>query len=180
MAVTMRQEADEDSAEEIDEDDDVDTNNNAFGNETQLLEKVVQKLAVLSEITMNKSVVDAETMEGLGEGDRAVIHGFQGSSGHAEQSVWSGVNPEEVEDEDFENMLQAQKAMVENAGLSLELLNSWNLNPLELDKARNHAAAMYFMGPHNHGISFDSDHDTLPGDGRGIICEDLSISQLVS
>uniref|UniRef100_A0A7S1RV87 PDEase domain-containing protein n=1 Tax=Alexandrium catenella TaxID=2925 RepID=A0A7S1RV87_ALECA len=44
---------------------------------------------------------------------------------------------------------------MENAGLSLELVNSWNLNPLELDKARNHAAAMYFVGPHNHGISFD-------------------------
>merc|ERR1719240_74301 len=136
MAVTMRQEADEEN-EEMDEEDEEEANTtNAFGNETQLLEKVVQKLAVLSEITMNKSVVDAETMEGLGEGDRAVIHGFQGSSGAAEQSVWSGVNPEEVEDEDFENMLQAQKAMVENAGLSLELLNSWNLNPLELDKAR--------------------------------------------
>lgn len=54
---------------------------NAFGNETELLEKVVQKLAVLSEITMNKSVVDAETMEGLGEGDRAVIQGFQGTVG---------------------------------------------------------------------------------------------------
>lgn len=40
-------------------------------------------------------------------------------------------------------------------GLSLDLLNSVNLNPLELDKARNHAAAMYFVGPHNHGISFD-------------------------
>merc|ERR1719240_1901653 len=156
MAVTMRQEADEEN--ELDDEDEQEeaAPGNAFGNETQLLEKVVQKLAVLSEITMNKSVVDAETMEGLGEGDRAVIHGFQGSSGHAEQSVWSGVNPEEVEDEDFENMLQAQKAMVENAGLSLELLNSWNLNPLELDKARNHAAAMYFLGPHNHGISFDA------------------------
>lgn len=155
MAVTMREEGD-DSAEEIDEDDDVETNNNAFGNETQLLEKVVQKLAVLSEITMNKSVVDAETMEGLGEGDRAVIHGFQGSSaGATEQTHW-GHMEDDTEDANFDSMLSAQRAMVENAGLSLELLNSWNLNPLELDKARNHAAAMYFMGPHNHGITFDA------------------------
>merc|ERR1719359_1226492 len=158
MAVTMREEG-EGENEEADDDGEEDveaSTGNAFGNETQLLEKVVQKLAVLSEITMNKSVVDAETMEGLGEGDRAVIHGFQGSSGATEQTDWSGANEAEEEDANFENMLAAQKTMVENAGLSLELLNSWNLNPLELDKARNHAAAMYFMGPHNHGINFDS------------------------
>lgn len=156
MSVTMREEGEE-STEEIDEDDEEEDTGNAFGNETQLLEKVVQKLAVLSEITMNKSVVDAETMEGLGEGDRAVIHGFQGSSGPAaDQSRWAASMDDEAEDANYESMLSAQKAMVENAGLSLELLNSWNLNPLELDKARNHAAAMYFMGPHNHGISFDA------------------------
>jgi hypothetical protein len=161
MTMTMHEEG-ADESQEIDEDGEEEPSAGtaataAFGNETQLLEKVVQKLAVLSEITMNKSVVDEETMEGLGEGDRAVIHGFQGSIGNTEKNVWSGVNPDDdQEDADFESMLQSQKTMVENAGLSLELLNSWNLNPLELDKARNHAAAMYFMGPHNHGISFDS------------------------
>merc|ERR1719359_1545162 len=116
MAVTMREEGEEENQNAGDEEEDAEdgAKGNAFGNETQLLEKVVQKLAVLSEITMNKSVVDAETMEGLGEGDRAVIHGFQGSSGATEQSVWSGVNPDDApEDEDFENMLQAQKTMVE-------------------------------------------------------------------
>merc|ERR1719330_876853 len=107
---------------------------------------------------MNKSVVDAETMEGLGEGDRAVIQGFQGTSA-AETNVWNSEHEsdqEDDEDADYEGMLSAQRAMVENAGLSLDLLNSWNLNPLELDKARNHAAAMYFVGPHNHGVSFDA------------------------
>jgi len=98
-------------------------------------------------------------MEGLGEGDRAVIQGFQGSM-TAENNAWSdaqdGDKEDEDEDADYEAMLSAQKAMVENAGLSLDLLNSWNLNPLELDKARNHAAAMYFVGPHNHGVNFDS------------------------
>jgi len=157
MAVTMREEGEEgDGDPDEDEEENEIAPGNAFGNETQLLEKVVQKLAVLSEITMNKSVVDAETMEGLGEGDRAVIHGFQGSTGATEQATWEGnSDSEDEEDGNFESMLENQKTMVENAGLSLELLNSWNLNPLELDKARNHAAAMYFMGPHNHGIQFD-------------------------
>jgi hypothetical protein len=158
MAVTMREEheGENDEADDDEEQETAAATGNNFGNETQLLEKVVQKLAVLSEITMNKSVVDAETMEGLGEGDRAVIHGFQGSSGVQSDTPW-GVSTRSDDDDEtnFESMLAAQKTMVENAGLSLELLNSWNLNPLELDKARNHAAAMYFLGPHNHGISFD-------------------------
>jgi len=155
MAVTMREEGEAEN-EELDEDEEQEhqATGSSFGNETQLLEKVVQKLAVLSEITMNKSVVDAETMEGLGEGDRAVIHGFQGSSGTTDQQVWNSHSDED--DDHMDLLLQGQKIMVEDAGLSLELLNSWNLNPLELDKARNHAAAMYFMGPHNHGIPVDT------------------------
>merc|ERR1719463_881841 len=95
MAVTMREEGEEEHQDLDDDEEEQASPGNAFGNETQLLEKVVQKLAVLSEITMNKSVVDAETMEGLGEGDRAVIHGFQGSSGATEQNVWSGINADE-------------------------------------------------------------------------------------
>lgn len=141
--------------EQGENDENLDQQEMMTGNETELLEKVVQKLAVLSEITMTKNVVDAETMEGLGEGDRAVIHGFQGA-GQADLAAWGNSDEEEEDDANFESMLQAQKTMVENAGLSLELLDSWKLNPLELDKARNHAAAMYFVGPHNHGISFDT------------------------
>merc|ERR1719352_1018212 len=95
-------------------------------------------------------------METLGEGDRAVINGFQGNLGTPEHAFLFDQDDNEEEDANYESMLAAQKMMVENAGLSLELLNSWNLNPLELDKARNHAAAMYFMGPHNHGVSFDA------------------------
>merc|ERR1719359_2463461 len=123
MAVTMREEGEEENQNAGDEEEDAEdgAKGNAFGNETQLLEKVVQKLAVLSEITMNKSVVDAETMEGLGEGDRAVIHGFQGSTGATEQATWEGhTDSEDEEDGNFESMLENQKSMVENAGLSLE------------------------------------------------------------
>lgn len=155
MAVAVKDDGGSNS--EVDSEDDNDQQHgggNAFGNETELLEKVVQKLAVLSEITMNKSVVDAETMEGLGEGDRAVIQGFQGTT-HSDAHAWMSEDESDKDEDDFERMLEAERAMVENAGLSLDLLNSVNLNPLELDKARNHAAAMYFVGPHNYGISFD-------------------------
>jgi len=153
MACTMCEEEEDEEDEDDEEDGDV---GNAFGNETVLLEKVVQKLAVLTEITASKSVVDAETLAELGEGDKAVIHGFQGpNSTKALAWTQSEAGKDGEEDAEFEKLLTEQKAMVESAGLSMELINSWNLNPLELDRARNHAAALFFVGPHNHGVSFD-------------------------
>jgi len=150
MAGTMRGETDED----VDpEDEDIQDDGNVFGNETQLLERVVQKLAVLSEITVNKSVVDAEALEGLGEEDRAVIHAFQGGMS-THDLVW-GHDSDNEDDTNLEGLLEAQRAMVEDAGLSVDLLLSWDLNPLEFDRARNHAAAMYFVGPQTHGMYFD-------------------------
>eukprot|EP00933_Yihiella_yeosuensis_P035875 TRINITY_DN29514_c0_g1_i1.p1 TRINITY_DN29514_c0_g1~~TRINITY_DN29514_c0_g1_i1.p1 ORF type:complete len:772 (-),score=106.12 TRINITY_DN29514_c0_g1_i1:169-2361(-) len=160
MAVVMKEEGDTNEDAGSSDEEGNEDGGNAFGNETDLLQKVVQKLAVLSEMTMKKSVVDAETLQGLGEGDRAVIHGFQGTSG-AEASNWDKGSEVSDEEEDVTNLehymsiISAQRLMVENAGLSLELIDSWNLNPLELDRARNHAATMYFVGPHNHGIEFD-------------------------
>lgn len=146
MEVVMKEEAKDDRSEESVEDA------KKFGNETQLLAKVVQKLAVISEITMNKPVLDAQTLQNLAEGDRAVISGFQGTIQDTEFAdrgdVENGLDMEAIE--------LAQRAMVENAGLSMELIDSWNLNPLELDKARNHVAAMYFCSSHNHGVEFDS------------------------
>merc|ERR1719401_1077872 len=47
-----------------------------FGNETELLEKVIDKLAALNAITMKSSPVDAETLAQLGEGERAVAQGL--------------------------------------------------------------------------------------------------------
>eukprot|EP00928_Gymnodinium_smaydae_P027432 TRINITY_DN21224_c0_g1_i1.p1 TRINITY_DN21224_c0_g1~~TRINITY_DN21224_c0_g1_i1.p1 ORF type:complete len:1122 (-),score=212.03 TRINITY_DN21224_c0_g1_i1:105-3365(-) len=154
MAGTMREETDENLLDLDDDELSELGDDNSFGNETALLERVVQKLAVLSEITMVKSVVDDETMRGLGEGDQAVIRGFQGNHHHhVPGNVWGTV--EEDDEAPDAGILLAQRAMLESAGLSLELLNSWNLNPLELDRARNHAAVIYFVGTQNHGVPFD-------------------------
>ncbi|CAJ1331698.1 unnamed protein product [Effrenium voratum] len=150
MEVVMKEDARDDRSDQ--EDSTEDSSN--FGNETQLLAKVVQKLAVISEITMNKPVLDAQTLQNLAEGDRAVISGFQGTATHDTEFFDHGEEMENVLD--MEAIELAQRAMMENAGLSMELLDSWNLNPLELDKARNHVAAMYFCSSHNHGVEFDS------------------------
>lgn len=157
MAVVMNEEASQ-SEEESSEDEDG-RPGKAFGHETELLAKVVLKLAVISEITMNKPAVDTETLQGLGEGDRAVIHGFQGITAGLEANEFDKQYEEDEplmpDSEYFENLALAQRAIVENAGLSMDLIDSWYLNPLELDQARNHAAAMYFVGPHMHGVEFD-------------------------
>ena len=41
------------------------------------------------------------------------------------------IAPSEENGLDMEAIELAQRAMVENAGLSMELIDSWNLNPLE-------------------------------------------------
>ncbi|CAK0872798.1 unnamed protein product, partial [Prorocentrum cordatum] len=50
-----------------------------------------------------------------------------------------------------EELFRVQRELVERAGLPLDLLQSWNLNPLELDQARNKAAVTFFLGLHVHG-----------------------------
>ncbi|CAE7241602.1 Pcyt2, partial [Symbiodinium necroappetens] len=148
MEVVMKEPANEANSEQDD------LHETKFGNETQLLAKVVQKLAVISEITMNKPMLDVQLLQNLAENDRAVISGFQGGLPAQDKLFDRG---DEMENAlDMESIELAQRAMVENAGLSMELLDSWNLNPLELDKARNHVAAMYFCSSHNHGVEFDS------------------------
>jgi len=131
--------------------DDEDGGEDELDNETELLERVVGKLALLSQIAMAKHGVDADEMATLGEGDRAVLRGFQGQG--AESST--EFSQAEFEEMDHEAVRSASKAMLESAGLSLDLINSDGLNPLELDKARNQAAAMYFVGQQHHGMPVD-------------------------
>merc|ERR1719261_1870442 len=69
--------------------------------------------------------------------------------------AWESISDGEDEGEVQIDQLNVQRSMVENAGLPVDLLDSWDLNPLELDKARNMAAMKFFVGPHNHGVHFD-------------------------
>lgn len=48
--------------------------------------------------------------------------------------------------------LSLQRAMLENAGLTLDLIDSNNLNTLELDRSRNQAAAAFFLGQGGHCV----------------------------
>jgi len=121
-------------------------------NETALLEKVVDKLAVLGTLIVQKGVDDA-AVNALSESDRGIFDHYTAARGGNDFN--DDGNNQEPEALDNTEMLRAQRAMIQSAGLSLELIDSWNLNPLEIDKARCHAAAMFFLGPQNHGIIID-------------------------
>jgi hypothetical protein len=149
MAMTMA--TDEGDDADSNDEDDAD-NANAFVRETDLLEKVVRKLEVLTKISNSKSAVNAEMIDRLGEEDKAIIQGW--SQGRVEDHVsefLADCKAEEDEEEDIQEM----NGMLEKAGFHQGEINSWNLSTLELDKARNHAAVMYFVGVQNHGIAFD-------------------------
>jgi len=126
---------------------------NLLQKEIALLDKVVLKLSTLNETPNEREKQKTDGFQGLSDHDRAMISGLYGGARTADAA---DEDEDDVDaEEDFEYLVETQRTMVENAGLTLDLLNSWNLNPLELDKARNRAAAMFFVGPHNHGIVFD-------------------------
>lgn len=127
-----------------------------FQNETALLEKVVEKLAVLGTLMIQKDV-NREDLLAMSENDRQMMDQYRAArSDTAKFGNNRDSTVEVVEAEDNVRLMEAQQAMIKNAGLSLDLIDSWNFNPLEIDKARCHAAAMFFLGPHNHGVEFDS------------------------
>lgn len=139
----------DDKRDEEEEDVEDSEASRGFGHETRLLERVVGKLGALSE-TMAKSNAPAAVDE-LGR-----EKGEGGGAGDPEDSV--NLPSMALQEGLFlEELFRVQREMVESAGLSVDLLNSWNLNPLELDQARNQAAVTFFLGLHNHGIAFGTE-----------------------
>merc|ERR1719305_1920459 len=106
-----------------------------FGNETDLLEKVIDKLAALNAITMKTNPMDAETLAQLGENDRAVLQGF-----HADQLPTIAVVKREREDGDSEvdsdadsegaadTLVFTLERHLEDAGIAWANLDSWDFN----------------------------------------------------
>jgi len=172
MAATVfksaREMGDDGNSDDDGEFREVDTDG-VLGKEVDLLERVVMKLGALGNFSVTRNVPDeeADALAGLGQFDRAVIRGFQGSASlvnvgaHAGEPVAVSRLSEvlSISDngigEEAKGDLQHQQSLLAATGLSLELVDSWNLSPLELDRSRSHAAMMYFVGPHNHGVPFE-------------------------
>jgi len=136
--------------------------NTDFVNETELLEKVIDKLAALSAITMMSSPIDAETLEQLGETDRAVLQGFSQEQLPAIQireTDGGGSQPlSEVgrsKSGTTEELVQALERHLEEAGLAWGLVDSWGFNALCMEERQRQLACLCFLIFHI-GLSYDA------------------------
>jgi cAMP-specific phosphodiesterase 4 len=134
-----------------------------FGNETELLEKVIDKLAALNAITMKTSPIDAETLAQLGENDRAVLQGF-----HADQLPTIAAVKRDREDGDSEvdsdadsegaadTLVFTLERHLEDAGIAWANLDSWDFNCVEIDERQRQLVCLCFLIFHL-GLSYSSD-----------------------
>eukprot|EP00927_Polykrikos_kofoidii_P087099 TRINITY_DN9953_c1_g2_i1.p1 TRINITY_DN9953_c1_g2~~TRINITY_DN9953_c1_g2_i1.p1 ORF type:complete len:715 (-),score=115.04 TRINITY_DN9953_c1_g2_i1:53-1945(-) len=137
----------------VDEKDLVDDEDNSVGaNETELLEKVIEKLAALSAITMKTSPIDAETLEQLGESDRAVLQGY-----HADQlpkiqldamadkrRSGESLDVDISEDHTTELVLTLERHL-EEAGVAWGFVDSWEFSVLDIDETQRHLVCLCFL-----------------------------------
>jgi len=142
-----------DDTKQAEGDDDDSTTGDAFGNETQLLHRVLHKLEVLSQINAKKSPLDAEAYEQLDERDVAVLQGFgQANIGQnhcsptrltRQQGMEFGFNYEGPLMEDIEQRL-------DEAGILAEDFETWEFTALDLDGIACHSvclcAILYYHG----------------------------------
>jgi len=137
----------EESDDEVDEDA-------GFGNETELLEKVIDKLATLSAITMRTHTIDVETYNALGETDRAMLQGFSpeqlptihirstaGSarSASSEQSFCS------QRTDHADELVRTLETHLGQAGLAWGIVDSWNFNAPALEETQRQLTCLCFM-----------------------------------
>lgn len=132
-----------------------------FGNETELLEKVIDKLAALNAITMKQSPIDAETLEQLGENERAVLQGFHGDQtptinpakreSGKEDGEESGSSDEEGAADNTVNLVLTLERHLEEAGIAWQTVDSWEFNSLEIEERQRQLVCLCFlifhMGP---------------------------------
>jgi len=129
-----------------------------IGNETLLLERVLKKLSALSEITVKKTPLDADTLEGMEESDRAVLQGY--SSGPLPEMNLDTANfvSEFEEDEDATDLLMTRiEDYTRDVGITWDEIDNWDFNPMELNDKQRHAVVtcvmLYYRG------SRGNDHD---------------------
>eukprot|EP00930_Biecheleria_cincta_P033657 TRINITY_DN23318_c0_g1_i1.p1 TRINITY_DN23318_c0_g1~~TRINITY_DN23318_c0_g1_i1.p1 ORF type:complete len:1004 (-),score=156.38 TRINITY_DN23318_c0_g1_i1:63-3074(-) len=154
-AATIFQSVTDMTKADTDKEDDQDSENEkkeaGFGSETALLDKVVQKLSAMQASSSNDDDTDTggwnqSARRGKSE---AVSAAFAKRDKAGKKRRGSAVSEE---DEDSQEFARIQLDLVLESGLTMDLLESWNLNPLELDKTRNKAATVFFVGPQTHGL----------------------------
>lgn len=145
--------------EEKDEDEAAGEECGGFGNETQLLEKVLRKLSALSEITAKKSPLDAETLSGLNEGDRALLQGYSEPPARPQSLGQSSGDCSGLADLQ-EQLLEAIDGQLLAAGVSWEDFDSWGFNALELDEAARTAVCLGILSFHHSSACLEGPSST--------------------
>ncbi|CAD7959334.1 unnamed protein product [Amoebophrya sp. A25] len=159
MKATGEEEEDDDMVpEEEDEDEDI-TNNDEKNPgqmmETALLGKIANKLTLLHDITMAKQMQD-QVDEEIQQYTQAAIY-------KKPQRVVED-EEEEVRDEEF---LRLQRVALMQAGLTLEDVESFEFNPLELDDFQTYTAVLWFLQGESMNLG-PWIKDTLKVDGKQI------------
>lgn len=127
-----------------------------FRSEMDLLDKVAQKFASLAASASSHSLEDpSSTKEDVRQ--RSSQQEPRGRQDRKRKFASSKAAMKDllVIEAEQQKVAMAQRAMLESVGLSLDLVQSWKMNPLELDRSRNMAAAMYFINPEHHGCNLD-------------------------
>lgn len=133
------------------EDDNSEDNADPMGAETKLLEKVLQKIAVLSEITMKASPLDADQLQHLDERDRAMLAGYGGVANSQEAAGALGGRRDtlgiKLERLAFQGLSEV--------GLSREALDSWDFNVAEVSEAARQSLCFAMMMVHTGAAGDD-------------------------
>jgi len=141
------------SLEEPEEDENAASNPDVFfGAEKALLDKVVEKISALQK---QQEEVEDDSGGWTGMKAKKTAEGSPTSMQQDEKRRVSRAMRQNAANEDkgdLSGVLQAQLQMLDDSGLAFDIVDSWQLNPLEMDKARNKAAAVYFIGPQSHNI----------------------------
>lgn len=115
--------------------------------EIHLLDKVVQKVTDLQ-----KKEDKNDTSAGQWVGARSEDEGNSKKKGNRVAGSIFAAQGEKEPETDTMTMVQEQYKLLDDAGLSVEALSTWKLSPLEFDQIMNRAAAVFIIGPANHGI----------------------------
>mmetsp|Transcript_14214 Transcript_14214/g.39141 ORF Transcript_14214/g.39141 Transcript_14214/m.39141 type:complete len:1301 (+) Transcript_14214:85-3987(+) len=108
-------------------------------NETQLLEKVIDKLAALNAIT-KKSPIETDVLGQLGDAERAVLEGVTVDF-TAKRVSWEDVDhskPDEKNRDSETEIVIAITRLLEESGVSWGELDSWTYNALDADNLQRH------------------------------------------
>jgi len=134
--VTMAGRLSTDDSESV---SDIGEDKGVFGNETQLLEKVLKKLSALGEIIVMRTPLDDETLANMNDDDLAVLHNYalphtnsfrpSGADAKASQRLQS-----QITDRQADVLAGAVEKFLSEASLSWAQLNSWDFNVLELSE----------------------------------------------